>query len=135
MTLEQQKGYKCHAFGTQSKRFNLNGIHPNLLVNGRMPYDSSIRLSTSPRIGPGSYDLLKYGQFSEQNLSRTSESGVNNWERAFLTEKLAKMPHLLYQETHKKKQEEVIILNFIINILYLHQFQRIPNLLAIDLNN
>lgn len=108
MALEQQKGYKGHAFGSQSKRFNLNGIHPNLLVNGRMPYDSSIRLSTSASIGPGSYDLLKYDQFSEQNLSKNSESGTN-WERAFLTEKLAKMPHLLYQETHKKKQEEVLI--------------------------
>lgn len=27
------------AFGSQSARFSLSGIHPNLLATGKMPYD------------------------------------------------------------------------------------------------
>ena len=103
---ENEKVFRGHAFGCQSKRFNLNGIHPNLLSNGRMPYDSNFRLQTGTNIGPGSYDLIKYGEFSKNNILQRSNSG-SNWERALLTEKLAKMPHILYQETHKKKKEEV----------------------------
>jgi hypothetical protein len=34
------------AFGSQSARFNLNGIHPNLLTNGHMPYDTKHTSST-----------------------------------------------------------------------------------------
>jgi hypothetical protein len=50
--------------------------------------------------------MKKYAYFSETNVSRKAEGP--NWERGALTEKLAKMPHLLYQETYKKKQELVI---------------------------
>jgi hypothetical protein len=34
------KAFEGPAFGSQSARFNLNGIHPNLLSTGKMPYDS-----------------------------------------------------------------------------------------------
>jgi len=30
------------AFGSKSARFNQNGIHPNMLYTGRMPYDSEM---------------------------------------------------------------------------------------------
>lgn len=58
-------------------------------------------------MGPGSYELLKYDDFSYENITK-STSGPN-WEKGFLTEKYAKMPHLLYQETYKKKLEDVIL--------------------------
>lgn len=59
----------------------------------------------SKNVGPGSYDILKYSTFSEKNLTKKADGP--NWERAYQTEKLAKMPHLLYQETFKKKLEDV----------------------------
>lgn len=104
--MAKAKGFEGHAFGTKSDRFNQNGLHPNLLVNGRMPYDSSVRSQTDKNIGPGSYDVLKYNQFSETNVSRRADGP--NWERAALTEKLAKMPHLLYQDAFRKKMEDVM---------------------------
>jgi hypothetical protein len=57
--------------------------------------------------------LKKYAYFSETNVSRKAEGP--NWERGALTEKLAKMPHLLYQESYKKKQE-LVFLNIYIDI-------------------
>ncbi len=57
-------------------------------------------------MGPGSYELSQYGSFSDKNLSRSADGA--NWERALLSEKLAKMPNLLYQEEYKRKQEYVI---------------------------
>ena len=59
------------------------------------------------QLGPGSYDTLKYSEFSDPNVARHADGP--NWERGVLTEKLAKMPHLLYQETYKKKKEDVIL--------------------------
>ena len=56
-------------------------------------------------MGPGQYDLLRYSEFSDLNVSRRADGP--NWERGFLTEKLAKMPHLLYQEQYKNKKEDV----------------------------
>ena len=57
-------------------------------------------------LGPGQYDILKYSEFSDLNVSRRADGP--NMERGFLTEKLAKMPHLLYQDQYKQKQEDVI---------------------------
>jgi hypothetical protein len=125
------KGFEGHAFGSQSSRFNTLGVHPNLLATGRMPYESEFTTQTvyrrssaaallgfaiflffhinhllkSKNIGPGTYDVLKYNEFSEDVLTRKTDGP--NWERAFVTEKLAKMPHLLYQDAYKKKQEDV----------------------------
>jgi hypothetical protein len=56
-------------------------------------------------LGPGSFDQLKYSEFSEESVSRRADGP--NWERAHYIEKLAKIPNLLYQETYKKKQEDV----------------------------
>jgi hypothetical protein len=33
------KRFEGSAFGSQTARFNLNGIHQNLLTNVKMPYD------------------------------------------------------------------------------------------------
>lgn len=107
---DNKKGFDGYAFGSQSSRFNQNGLHPHLLTNGRMPYDSSITAQTAANIGPGSYDLVKYGPFSTENVSRRAEVG-SDWERAIMSEKLAKMPHLLYQDTFKKKIEQVQLKN------------------------
>ncbi len=69
-------------------------------------------------MGPGQHDLLKYSEFSEVNVARRAEGP--NIERGYLTEKLAKMPHLLYQEQYKKKQEDVKIqFNSIISCIVL----------------
>lgn len=95
------KAFEGPAFGSQSARFNLNGIHPNLLNTGKMPYDT--KTVTQTNLGPGSYDLQRYAYFSDLNVSRRADGP--NWERGALTEKLAKMPHLLYQEAYKKKKE------------------------------
>jgi hypothetical protein len=45
--------------------------------------------------------MKKYDHFSDQNVSRRADGP--NWQRAALTEKLAKMPHLLYQEAYRQK--------------------------------
>ena len=37
------------AFGSQSLRFNLNGVHPNLYATGKMPYDTSVTSKTVVR--------------------------------------------------------------------------------------
>jgi hypothetical protein len=126
------------AFGSQSIRFNVNGLHPNLLTNGVMPYSGSTTNTTNVKLlscyklkiknkflklklkagnlGPGSYDLLRYNEFSDNNVMRKADGP--NWERSALTEKLAKMPHLLYQDSFKKKQEDVreLIVKYIINL-------------------
>ena len=31
-------------FGKQSARFSVSGLHPNLLINGQIPYDSSVKI-------------------------------------------------------------------------------------------
>jgi hypothetical protein len=35
------KTWQGPAFGSQSARFSLNGLHPNLMTTGKMPYDVS----------------------------------------------------------------------------------------------
>ena len=44
------KSWDRAAFGSQSLRFNLNGLHPNLYATGKMPYDSSVTSKTVVRI-------------------------------------------------------------------------------------
>lgn len=119
------KKIEGHPFGSQSSRFNLNGIHPNRLAVGKMPYKENLdaqivktnllikkniytsksNFKKSRRLGPGRYDILKYDTFSYENVIKNANGP--NWEKSFLTEKNAKMPHLLYQETYKSKQEDV----------------------------
>ena len=36
------KSWDGAAFGSQSTRFNLNGLHPNLYTTGKMPYDPNV---------------------------------------------------------------------------------------------
>lgn len=93
------------AFGSKSDRFNQNGVHPNMLYTGRMPYDTETTAPAASRLGPGSYDLKQYGSFSDLHVSRSAEGP--NWQRALQTESLAKMPNILYQEEHQRKAEEV----------------------------
>lgn len=38
-TMASSKTWKGPVFGSQSVRFSGNGLHPNLLTTGRMPYD------------------------------------------------------------------------------------------------
>lgn len=35
------KKIEGHPFGSQSSRFNLNGVHPNRLAVGKMPYEEN----------------------------------------------------------------------------------------------
>ncbi len=56
-------------------------------------------------MGPGSYDLMRYNEFSDINVSRRADGP--NWERALHSEKMARLPHLLYREAYKRKQEDV----------------------------
>lgn len=55
------------------------------------------------QLGPGTYDLLKYNEFSDNNVTRRAEGP--NWQKSLLTEKEAKMPHLLYKDTYEHKKE------------------------------
>lgn len=96
----------ARAFGSQSARFNQNGVHPNMLSHGRMPYDSEITAPAGFQLGPGSYDLEQYGSFSDKSISRSFDGP--NWQRAMYTETLGKMPNILYLEEHKQKQEQVL---------------------------
>ena len=61
-------------------------------------------------LGPGSYDLLRYNEFSDLNVTRKAQGP--NWDRAIHTEKMAKLPHLLYREAHKKKLDDVSLVFF-----------------------
>ena len=63
------------------------------------------KIKKGSHLGPGSYDQLKYNGFSETNVFKKADGP--GWERALQTEKIAKMPNLLYQETFKKKQDDV----------------------------
>lgn len=36
------KSWDKPAFGSQSIRFHLNGLHPNLYATGKMPYEAII---------------------------------------------------------------------------------------------
>ena len=36
------KSWDRAAFGSQSTRFNLNGLHPNLYTTGKMPYNPNV---------------------------------------------------------------------------------------------
>merc|ERR1739848_925916 len=74
-----------------------------MLYTGRMPYDSEITAPAGSQLGPGSYDLEQYGSFSDKNVSHSADGP--GWQRAMYTETLGKMPCILYQEEHKKKQE------------------------------
>ena len=60
-------------------------------------------------MGPGTYDLLPYAEFSNKNVVRKSDGP--NWETALHTEKMAKIPHLLFKETYNKRKEHVIKTN------------------------
>lgn len=91
-------------FGSKSARFTQNGVHPNMLYRGRMPYDSLVTAPAGSQLGPGSYDLEQYGSFSDKNVSRSVDGP--SWQRALYTESLAKMPNILYQEEHYKKLED-----------------------------
>ena len=56
-------------------------------------------------MGPGAHDLLPYNEFSEKNVSKRADGP--NWKTALHTEKMAKIPHLLFKETYYKRKEHV----------------------------
>jgi hypothetical protein len=56
-------------------------------------------------MGPGTHDLLPYSEFSEKNVNRRADGP--NWKTALNTEKMAKIPHLLFKDTYYKRKEHV----------------------------
>lgn len=78
-----------------TNRFRTAGLHPQLLT--RVQFDSP------PRVAPGSYDILQYGNFSNKNVQKRSQGP--NWQQGLYTEQMAKIPHSSYKETHEKHKE------------------------------
>ena len=56
-------------------------------------------------MGPGTHDLLPYSEFSEKNVNMRADGP--NWKTALHTEKMAKIPHLLFKDTYYKRKEHV----------------------------
>ncbi len=79
-----------------SYRFQTLGLHPTLLTR--------VNLQSSPNIGPGSYDLMQYGDFSSKNLRKRIQGP--NWQQSLYTEQMAKIPHSSFKETYERRKEE-----------------------------
>ncbi|CAF1607811.1 unnamed protein product [Didymodactylos carnosus] len=84
------------AFLVQSPRFKPIGIHPELFTR--------TQIHSNPSVGPGTYDLVQYGDFSDKNVQKNAEGP--NWEQAFYTEKMAKIPHSNFKATYESRKEE-----------------------------
>lgn len=76
-------------------RFLPRGLHPELLTR--------IQLQSSPSVGPGTYDLTQYGDFSEKNVQKRREGP--NWQQSLYTEQMAKIPHSSFKQTHEERKE------------------------------
>ncbi|CAF0783377.1 unnamed protein product [Adineta ricciae] len=83
------------AFASQTARFQTTGMHPELLT--------TMQLQSSPYVGPGSYDLTQYGDFSAKTLENRMKGP--NWQHALYTEQMAKIPHSSFKETYEKRKE------------------------------
>lgn len=90
-------------FGSSSNRFTISGLHPQLLTRGHIPHDTTHIPDSSRNMGPGTHDLLPYSEFSEKNVNRRADGP--NWKTALNTEKMAKIPHLLFKDTYYKRKE------------------------------
>lgn len=76
-------------------RFLSIGVHPELL-NGNQQH-------SSPNVAPGSYDLMQYGDFSDKNVQKRTQGP--NWQQAFYTEQMAKIPHSSFKTTYDTRKE------------------------------
>lgn len=79
----------------RATRFQTTGMHPELLT--------SMQLQSSPHVGPGTYELMQYGDFSARNLEKRMQGP--NWHRAHHTEQMAKIPHSSFKETYERRKE------------------------------
>ncbi|CAF3154561.1 unnamed protein product [Rotaria socialis] len=83
-------------FSSRTARFQSLGLHPELLTGSQH--------QSTPNVAPGSYDLMQYGDFSEQTIQKRMEGP--NWQQALYTEQLAKFPHPNFRETYEKRLED-----------------------------
>ncbi|XP_063728695.1 ciliary microtubule-associated protein 2-like, partial [Symsagittifera roscoffensis] len=96
--LMPQKPYDGSPFGSQSHRFDVSGVHPNMKKQGSYTEVAYERKSLTPRarqLGPGRYSLD----------TRRSVTPGPGWERAVEVARMAKMPHLLYRETWEREKQ------------------------------
>ncbi|CAF3699406.1 unnamed protein product [Rotaria sordida] len=83
-------------FSVKTPRFQSLGLHPELLTRVQNP--------TSSNIGPGCYDLIQYGNFSDKNVQNRRQGP--NWQQALYTEQMAKIPHSSFKDTYEKRKED-----------------------------
>ncbi|XP_014349686.1 ciliary microtubule-associated protein 2 [Latimeria chalumnae] len=98
------KKFKGAPFGSQAKRFDVAGAHPDRKKTGtytQAPYCRKIMSEQVRRMGPGCYDSYT-GDFSSRAIAKRA-SGPG-WARAQELERLAMMPHLLYKEIWDNKR-------------------------------
>lgn len=65
-----------------------------------------VQWQSLPSVGPGTYDLNQYGEFSKKNVQKRAQGP--NWQQSIYTERMAKIPHSSYKETHAKEQEKKV---------------------------
>ncbi|XP_071984097.1 ciliary microtubule-associated protein 2 isoform X2 [Engystomops pustulosus] len=99
-----EKRFRGAAFGSQSARFDVSAIYPELKKPGTYTQVSYCKRATSEqgrRLGPGSYEVAP-GNFSSSVLERNASAP--GWKRAEETERLTEMPHLLYRDAWQRNR-------------------------------
>lgn len=99
-----EKKFKGSPFGTQTARFDVSGVHPELKTPGtftEIPYDKKSIEDLNRRLGPGSYHV-DVGGFNKKSVEERS-SGPG-WSRAYEVERMAALPHLLHKEQWEAKK-------------------------------
>jgi len=90
------------AFGSQAKRFDFAGVHPEYKLAGKFLHITELPETLQPNIAPGTYDITKNGCFDELSVTKRSTK-TSGWDKQLALENEAKRPHLLYIETAKEK--------------------------------
>ncbi|CAF1053238.1 unnamed protein product [Adineta ricciae] len=83
-------------FSVQTPRFQTMGLHPEMLTR--------LQIQSTPNVGPGTYELMPYGDFSERTLVKNIQGP--NWQQGLYTEQMAKIPLSSFKETYERRKED-----------------------------
>ncbi|RDD40236.1 Lymphocyte expansion molecule [Trichoplax sp. H2] len=104
-TSQVSKRFKGAPFGFQSDRFNVKGLHPQLMPPGtltQIAYCNDSKSELLARMGPGTYDI-KDSSFSDKAMQAITKRP--GWAREDELLKLKDMPNLAQRSILKKKKD------------------------------
>ncbi|KAI8510277.1 ciliary microtubule-associated protein 2-like [Branchiostoma floridae x Branchiostoma belcheri] len=103
-----KKNFTGAPFGVQTARFDVAAVHPKSKKPGtftQVPYDKYSTTELKRKLGPGVYEVYPIiGAFSQRQVEERADGP--GWERAYETQRMAALPHLLNRDHWERKQRQ-----------------------------